>query len=594
MTISPDQWTIFIILGCTLILFGWGKWRYDLVALAAMSAVILTGLIHPNQAFAGFGHPAVITVAAVLIISQALKNAGVVDMVASHIMPLTRHPLAHIFVLTAVVTFFSAFMNNVGALALMLPVALATAHEHQRPPAMLLMPIAFGSILGGMTTMIGTPPNIIIATYRAELTGESFGFFDFSPVGLSVAIAGVFFITLIGWRLIPAQRMKQNTTQQLFEVSHYLTEVKVLEGSPLVGQTLQEIELFDNDDIGVVGVTRGYQQTLNTSLTHTVRDGDILILRGDPSALQSLLSESGLEFSPSSEKAMEQLSDGKVVLVECIITPSSPLVGRDSNYLRRRTANGVALIGVAKQGSMVSKRLRQHVFRSGDILLLQCTKEYVGEMIASLSLLPLAERGLKIEPPKRVLLAMSIFIGAITLGVMNVLPMAAAFVLALVAFSVLGFLGGGDIYREVDWPIIVLLGAMIPVGQALQTTGATELLANSIVGLTEGLSLHLILALVLITTMFLSDIINNAATALVMAPISVNMASQLGVNVDPFLMAVAVGASCAFLTPIGHQSNTLVMSPGGYQFGDYWRMGLPLEVLITLMAVPLIPMVWPF
>jgi len=588
-----DQTIIFTILFVTLVLFAWGKWRYDLVSLAAMSAVLFSGLVTTNEAFAGFGHPAVITVAAVLIISQALQNAGVVDVVAAYIMPHTKSLLMHITLLTALVTFFSAFMNNVGALALLLPVALATAREHDRSPALLLMPLAFGSILGGMTTMIGTPPNVIIATYRADLNGEPFGMFDFTPVGIVIALVGVLFISLIGWRLIPKQRLKENAPEQLFEVGSYLTEVKVQEGSALIDLEVGEIESLNNAEIGVVGVSRGNRQALKTSPTYKLKEGDILILRGDPATLQSMLDESGLEFQAASGKAFDDLTAGDLTLTECVVTAGSPLVDRDVAFLRRRTANSVALIGLAHEGRMLRKRLRKYSFKSGDILLLQSEKDYVNDMLGALALLPLAKRGIQIGQPRRVLFALAIFIGVICLGAFHLLPMIGAFILAVLLYSLFGFLPGRDVYRNVDWPIIILLGGLIPVGRALESTGGTELIANSIVDLTQGMPIYLVLAIILVVTMFLSDIINNAATALVMAPISVGIAAQLGVNYDPFLMAVAVGASCAFLTPIGHQSNTLVMGPGGYQFGDYWRMGFPLEIIITVIAVPLILWVWP-
>lgn len=590
---TSDQITIFLILFASLILFAWGKIRYDLVALIAMMALLLFKLVTPHEAFSGFGHTAVITVAAVLVISQALKNAGVVDLVASYLLPYSSNAIVHIALLTCVVTFFSAFMNNVGALALLLPVAIATCKANNRSPAMVLMPVAFGSILGGMSTMIGTPPNIIIANYRHDVTGTAFSMFDFSPIGAIIAVVGVAFISLIGWRLIPKQRLQENPPEQLFEVSAYLTEAKVLATSPLIGLAVKEIEALQNENIGIAGVASGNRLTLNTNPQHSLKEGDILILRGDPSSLQSTFAESQLEIQTASGKTFDELTAGELSLTECVITATSPLVGRDVAYLRRHTANSVALIGLAHEGKIIRKRLRHHTFNTGDILLLQSETAFVNDMLGELNLLPLAQRDIQLGQPRRVLVAISIFMIAIALGSLNVLPMAGAFIAAALAYALMGLLPGKDVYRNIDWPIIILLGAMIPVGSALESTGATQLVASSIVHLTNGLPLYVIIGLILVTTMFLSDIINNAATALVMAPISVGIAQQLGVNIDPFLMAVAIGASCAFLTPIGHQSNTLVMGPGGYQFGDYWRMGLPLELIITVISVPLILIVWP-
>lgn len=590
---TTEQVFIFTVLGGALILFAWGKWRYDVVGLVALVIVVIAGLVPPSEAFRGFSNAAVITVAAILVITQALKNSGVVDLMASRLIPLTDHAILHIAALTGVVTVASAFMNNVGALALMLPVALATAGKHERSPAILLMPLAFGSILGGMTTMIGTPPNVIIANYRAEIAGEPFTMFDFSPVGVAIAVVGLAFVILLGWRLIPKERQTQNAPQQLFEIDEYLTEMQIPEGSPLIGQPLSSVEAFDTDDLEVIGLARGSGRAIDTSPRHVLTAGDILIVRGDPAAVKSLTGKEGLQLVTSATPSFYELTSGDLTLMEGVVIPGSPLDGRDLQYLRRRTGNTVAVVALARQGRPLRRRLRRQKFKAGDVLLLQGEAETMTENFSNLGLLPLAERGLALEQTRKVGLALAVFAGAIAISVAGFLPITVAFLGAIVVYLLTGILPVRDLYKEIDWPIIVLLGAMIPVGRALETTGATALIANSIVDLTSGLPMPYVLALVLIVTMFLSDIINNVATAVIMAPISISIASSVGANPDPFLMAVAVGASCAFLTPIGHQSNTLVMGPGGYQFTDYWRMGLPLEVLIVIVAIPMIMIVWP-
>ena len=590
---SKDQLIIFLVLGLTLLLFAWGRLRHDIVAVIALVAVVVTGLVPPTSAFDGFGHPAVVTVASVLIISQALKNSGVVDLVAKALLPYTAHPLLHIAALTGVVTVASAFMNNVGALALLLPVALATAAQHNRSPAMLLMPLAFGSILGGMTTLIGTPPNIIIANYRAELGVPAFAMFDFSSVGMPVALLGVAFIAVLGWRLIPRERLSHNAPQQLFEIEGYITEVKVPEDSSLVGQLLRDVEALNVDEIDVIGLARGHSHAEPISPAHVLHHGDILILRADPAGLEPLLDKQGLELVTSATKAYERLNQDELTLVEGVIAPGSALEGRDVAYLRRRTQRSVALVALARQGQTVRQRLRRQIFQAGDILLLEGAADTMDEVFNDLSLLPLAERELRLGRPRKVGIALLIFALAIALGVSGLVPLTVAFVGAILIYVLTSILPLRDVYKNVDWPVIVLLGGMIPVGRALESTGATELIAASIVTITGGFPIWVILALVLVITMFLSDIINNAATALVMAPIAVEVADHLNVHFDGFLMAVAVGASCAFLTPIGHQSNTLVMGPGGYRFTDYWRMGLPLEILIVAIGVPMILLVWP-
>jgi di/tricarboxylate transporter len=591
--LSVQQFIVFGVLGGVLVLFAWGRWRYDLVALTAMVVVVIAGIVPTADALAGFGHPAVITVAAVLVISRALRNSGIVDLLASKLIPWTENAVAHVAVLTGAVALASAFMNNVGALALMLPVALSTAAKHQRSPAMLLMPLAFGSILGGLTTLIGTPPNVIIASYRAQLTGAPFKLFDYTPVGGVVALLGVAFVALLGWRLIPAARRGHVSTEQTFEINDYITEVRIGENSPLVGKRLGDIEDFNSDDVVTVGLVRGKNRALHPSDQRILQTGDLLILKTDPATLKATIDKHKLTLVASSASALQDLKMEDLRLVEAIVTPGSVLEGRDTQFLRRRSRRTLSLIAMARQGVTTRTRLRQQVFQAGDILLLQGDAENISDTLGELGLLPLAERDLQITQPRRIGIALGIFVTAILAGALNLIALPVAFIGAIIAYVLLDILPTRDLYRHIDWPIIVLLGAMISVGQALEATGATTLIASAVVGLTRALPDLAILALVLIVTMCLSDIINNAATALVMAPIAVGIAAQLNANADAFLMAVALGASCAFLTPIGHQSNTLVMGPGGYRFGDYWRMGLPLETVIVLVSIPLIAVAWP-
>lgn len=590
---TQTQLTISLILGVTMILFAWGRWRYDMVAMLALMLTILTDIVPSNEAFAGFGHPAVVTVAAVLIISHALKNAGVVDVITSQISGLTAHPLLHIAALTCVVTVASAFMNNVGALALMLPVAMATAHERDRSPALLLMPLAFGSILGGMTTLIGTPPNIIISAIRADTTGTPFSMFDFSSVGVLVAAAGVLFVTLIGWRLIPKQRLSQNVPEKLFEINHYITEAKVPEDSPLVGTRLESLEELNSESVEVIGVAGERRYARAVRAGYKLAAGDIMLIRSDPSELKPLLEKHNLELLTSATDAFKAPGPHNEIMLEGVVSRNSPIIGTGVEFLRRKTSRSIALVGLARDGKPVRRRLRRIDFKAGDVLLLLGDAGNIDEQFYTLGLWPLAQRSIDLHRARRVGLALTIFAAAITLGLIGVTSLPIAFILAIMAYTATGILSIREIYNEIDWTVIVLLAALIPVGRALSTTGTTQLLAGSLTEWTTALPVPIVLTLILVITMFLSDIINNAATALVMAPLAIAIANTLGVNTDPFLMAVAVGASCAFLTPIGHQSNTLVMNPGGYQFSDYWRMGLPLEILIVAISVPAILWVWP-
>ena len=589
---TTPQITITVILFITLILFAWGKYRHDIVAIFCLVMAVVAGVVPSEDAFTGFGHAAVITVAAVLIISHALKNAGVVNVIASYLTPFTDNIYIHIASLTAVVTVASAFMNNVGALALMLPVAIATANQANRSPALVLMPLAFGSILGGMTTLIGTPPNIIIASYRAEVSGEAFSMFDFSPVGFFVALIGLAFITLIGWRFIPTDRSSKDGTA-LFEISHYLTEIEIKPGSALVGELLKDNEIFGSDQVDVVGMAQKNGFARPIPLQYRFSEEDILLVQGDPSHLQQIVEENGLELLTTASSNFIQPQSDNEIMLEGVVGQTSPLIDRSVEYLRIQAKRTMALVGIARNGEVIKTRLKRQRFKAGDVLLVFGDADSIDEQFQNLGLWPLAKRPLSLNRQRKVIPALLVFAGAIAMGVAGFVTLPIAFLIAIGIFILMKIISVREIYDEIDWPVIVLLGSMIPVGRALESTGTTNWMANAILQVTEGLPAVALLTMILVVTMFLSDIINNAATALVMAPIGVAIATSLGVSSDAFLMAVAVGASCAFLTPIGHQSNTLVMGPGGYHFGDYWRMGLPLEIIIVAVSVPILLSVWP-
>ncbi len=590
---TTEQIQITAILLMALSLFVWGRIRHDIVAGITLGCCVLLGLTPASEAFLGAGHPAVVTVAAVLVISDALKRSGVVDLVTQHILQITKNPLMHVLSLTAIVALASAFMNNVGALALMLPVALATAAKHQRSPAMLLMPLAFGSILGGMATSIGTPPNIIIASLRVESAGTPFTLFDFSAVGVTIAVIGVAFVSLIGWRLIPKARMSQSPVEQLFAIDDYLTEVIVADSSKLIDIEIRALQQLDKHNVTIIGIAQRHGRVQHATPGYRLQAGDILILQADPTDITAVIDSYDLQLITSADGKFYKMSSGEQTLAEAVIQQGSILAGRDVSQLRRISGSALALVGLARQGQQIRSRLRRQIFQSGDILLLQGSRDSLDTQLSTLGLLPLAERNLSLGVPRRVALALGIFAVAIGLGVLEVLPLTIAFMLAILAYLLVNILSVDQLYTPIDWPVIVLLMAMIPVGKVLENTGLTQLLALRILELTDHYPLYLTLGLTLVVTMFLSDLINNTTTAIVMAPIAMSIAAGLNVSADPFLMAVAVGASCAFLTPIGHQSNTLVLGPGGYAFSDYWRLGLPLEIIIILVAVPMILLVWP-
>ena len=585
-----EQVIIFLILFVTLALFIWGRYRYDIVALLALLAVALTGLLPAASVFSGFGHPAVITVAAVLIVSRALTNAGIADVMGRWVMSTGNRQFVHLAILFGFVTFASAFMNNVGALALLMPVAVRVARQSNYSPSRLLMPLAFGSLLGGMTTLIGTPPNIIVSTFRAEALGASYNFFDFTLVGMGIALTCGAVIILLARHLLP-DRAGQSAAEDLFHIEEYLMEVRLPASSNLVGRPLSAVSAT-GIDVLVAGLVRNKQREAAPSPLETLEAGDVLLVEMNSANLQQFLEATGAELEANPHLGKELLSSENVSLQEVVVGANSPLVGTTARDLNMRWRFGINLLAVAREGERLSQRLGNVVFRHGDILLLQIKGRSVTDTLREMGVLPLAYRALRLGMPRRLVTTGLIFAAAIAATALQLVPVEVAFMTAAVLMVMTGMLSLREAYDAVEWPIIVLLGAMIPVGIALEATGGAASIANLIVSLGDHFPVWATLGLLLVITMTLSDIVNNAATAVLMAPIAVGVAQGIGGPVDAFLMAVAIGSSCAFLTPIGHQSNTLVMGPGGYHFGDYWKLGLPVQILLLLVAVPLLLWVW--
>ncbi len=589
---TTQQAIAFGILGVTLVMFIWARWRYDVVAMFALLAVVLTGVVPAKDAFIGFAHPAVITVAAVLVISRGLQNAGLVDVVAKAIAPLRGRENLQLVAQCTVIAVLSSFMNNVGALALMLPVALRNAYRDGYPPAKSLMPLAFASLLGGLVTLIGTPPNIIIATFRANQSGKPFGMFDFTPVGATVALVGLAFLVLVGWRLIPFNRRKSDSGPA-FAIESYFTEAEVPDNSKAAGMTIYELEQLADDDVIIAGLVHDNQRRLIPAGNQRLRARDVVVLRGDTDALKSVIDAAGLKLVGDKDIRREDLKSDDIELVEAVVSPGSKLIGSTPISARLRTIHGVNLLAIARQGRRIDERLGHVQFHAGDVMLLQGPRSEMPEILARLECLPLAERSLGLGRQRRLILAGGIFAASVVTVVMGLLPVHIAFTAAAACLVATNIVRPTEVYTAIDWPVIVLLAAMFPVGIALEATGGTAVVASEIMRLTEGLGVAWVLLVVLVGTMFMSDVINNNATAVLMAPIATTVATRLGVSSDPFLMAVAIGASSAFLTPIGHQSNTLVMEPAGYRFSDFWRVGLPLQVLIVATALPMILWIWP-
>ncbi len=578
-----DRWLLAGLLALTLGLFLWGRYRHDLVALLALITATLVGLVPYEAAFSGFSHPAVVTVAAILVVSQALATSGAVELATGPVQKLADRPLALLAGLTITVTVLSAFINNVGALALLMPVTIRLAKKSGRSPSFYLMPLAFGSLLGGMTTLIGTPPNLIVSGFRAQETGEPFGLFAFTPVGGLVAIGGIAFLVLWGWRLVP-ERKSRVGSEELMNVGRYLTEATVPAGSMAAGKTLAALQ---PKDVQVLAIVRDEVRIPAPGARRVLREGDLLILTGESEAIDELVREWELDFAgPEDEKLAALIENDDMALVEAVVRPRGQLVDRSARDLNLRTRHGISIVGIARQGARLGGRLASTKIRAGDVLLVQGARDGLFSELADLGCLPLAERTLSLGQRRKRMLALGVFVGCIAVIAAGLVPAPIAFVATATLMVLLRVLSLRQAYAAVDWPVIVLLGALIPVGLAIQGTGLDKQIAQGTIALGEVAPTWVVLGVILVASMFLSDLVNNAAAAVMMCPIAMAAAQGIGAPVDPFLLAVAIGASCAFLTPVGHQSNLLVMGPGGYRFGDYWRLGLVLEALIVLISVP--------
>jgi di/tricarboxylate transporter len=600
--VTFEQLEILSVLAVTIGLFVWGRWRHDVVALAALVASVLLGLVPSASAFSGFGHPAVITVACVLVLSWGLQSTGAVDVLAMRVLPKSAGPVRSLSALIGLGALLSAFMNNVGAMALLMPLGIQLAAKLDLPPGRVLMPLSFGTILGGMTTLIGTPPNLIVSGFREQAVGDSFGMFDFSPVGLAVAVGGLVFLVLVGWRFVPTRKQAGAGG---FDTGSYLTEARVRDGARAVGKTIREVEeVLQEADAQIIGMVRNRFRVFAPNAQRELQGGDILVIEAEPESLGALFSSLGLELEDQASPEAKLEKDGaegegegrqreETELQELAVLPNSLLIGRTARSIQLRARFGLNLLAISRQGRQTIKRLRSTDIQAGDVLLLQGEPAALAGFASEFGCVPLAGRSISIPDRRKALLAGVIMALAIAGAAFGLVPAAVSFAGGVVAFMALRVIPLRRLYEAIDWPVIVLLGSLIPVAVAMESTGFADLLARSLLDTVAQGHPVIALTVILIVAMTLSDFMNNAATAAVMCPIAISAASQLEASPDAFLMAVAIGASCAFLTPIGHQNNTLILGPGGFRFADYWRLGLPMEVLVVLVAIPGLLYFWP-
>ncbi len=588
---TTDQIILFSLFALVFALLLWGRFRYDIVAFSALMAGVVLGVVPSDQAFSGFGHPATLVVALVLVVSAGLVRSGAVFLITRTLVDSSRGIGAHIALMGGIGGVLSAFMNNVAALALLMPVDIQTAHKAGRNPGLSLMPLSFATILGGMVTLIGTPPNIIIASIRQDNLGEPFRMFDFAPVGGIAAIAGMIFVALVGWRLIP---QRSDATAELEDLSEYIAELIVPEKSKHIGQRLGDLtEDAEKADVAIIGLIRDGKRRYGRAMNSELRAGDTLVVEATPEALDEFRAALSLAVADAEREERLKAGGEGVEIIEVVVTDSSRLVDRTAQSIGLSWRRNSVLMGISRQGRRITEQIRKTPIKAGDILLLLVPRDTGPDVTAWLGCLPLAERGLAVTQDSKVWLAIGLFGGAVAAASFGLLYLPIALGLVVIAYVLARIVPLSELYNHIEWPVVVLLGSMIPLGAALETSGGTELIAGWLITLTQGLPAWVVLTVLMVVTMSLSDVLNNTATTIVAAPVGIQMALALDVSPDPFLMAVAVAASSAFLTPIGHKNNTLILGPGGYHFGDYWRIGLPLEVIVIAVSIPAILVFWP-
>ncbi len=595
MSLTTPQILALGIFAATLAAFVWDRIRYDIVAIGSLMACVLAGLVKPDEAFSGFGNPAVITVAAVLVLSYALARSGAVELGGEKLSRFATTPMRNLVLLCTLGAILSAFMNNVGALAIMMPVAIASARRHGYSPALILMPLSFATMLGGMATLIGTPPNLLAAGFRERYGQEPFGFFDFTPIGLTLTLCGILFMTFASRFLLPADRQGQKSAIEQFDVGHYVTEVRLPEESEFAGRSAREVEEKYEDRINFISLSRDGLRLRGRFRNAKLRPGDELQIQADAELLQEIVRGGELELvtahTTDGEKA-EVASSVSLDTAEVVVAPNAWIQGSTARQIALRARFRVNLLALSRHGRPIKQRVRDTALYPGDVLLLEGDVEELPDAIRAIGCLPLASRKIALTP-FRALLPVAVFAAAIGLVVLELASAPIAFVLGVLAMLALRLVPVRELYDGIDWPVVILLGAMIPVGGALETTGLAQVVADHVAAMGQGWPDRAVLGLILVTTMIVTPMLNNAATVVVMAPISIGIAQSMGLNPDAFLMAIAIGASCDFLTPFGHQNNTLILAPGGYRFADYWKLGLPLDFVVVGMSVALLPVVFP-
>jgi di/tricarboxylate transporter len=591
MLTSP-QILSFVVIAAMMAAFVWGRLRYDLVAALALLAAVALGVVEPKEAFAGFSDDIVIIVGSALLVSAGVARSGIMEFAIHRYAPNVGSVRAQLALLVIVVALLSAFVKNIGALAIMIPIAFQFARRSNTSPSTFLMPMAFASLLGGLMTQIGTSPNIVVSRVREEITGKAFTMFDFTPVGLALTIGGALFLILFYW-ILP-QRTRQGTQlHEALDIKNYSLEATVAAESSIVDKTLSDLLKIAAGEVVITSILRGGKIRMIPFPDAVLQSGDVLLIEGDHAALDRLIAQTKLRLPDKRELTRGGKKAVEAAAIEAVIGENSSLIGWSAQSLLLHDRFNVNLLAVSRKGQRLDQRLGAITLRLGDIVVLQGNQNALPEFLRDFGLLPLAERPLLLGSVRRGLVPVIVLLAAMGATAVGLVPVPIAFFAAATLMVLFKVIPIREIYASVDGPILVMLAALIPVSDSLHKTGATDIIAHGLAQIGDTLPGYGALALILVAAMAVTPFLNNAATVLVMAPIAAGFAATLGYRPEAFLMGVAIGAGCDFLTPIGHQCNTLVMGPGGYLFSDYPRLGLPLSLLVIVIAVPALLLVWP-
>jgi len=582
----------FLVIALMMGAFVWGRLRYDMVAALALLLALALGVVPFEEAFSGFSDDIVIIVGSALLVSAGVARSGVMELAIQRYAPNLSSVRAQLALLVVVVAILSAFVKNIGALAIMIPIAFQFARRSGTSPSTFLMPMAFASLLGGLMTQVGTSPNIVVSRVREEITGTSFTMFDFTPVGLALTVAGIVFLVLFYW-ILPTRTRSGGSLHEAIDIKNYAAEAKVMADSAVVDKTIADVLKIAAGEAVVTSILRSGSLRITPFPDAVLKAGDVLLIEGDHEALDRLVAQARLNLTSDRRSTSKSRSGAEAVAIEAVIGESSSLIGWSAQRLLLYDRFNVNLLAVSRKGERLDQRLGAITFRLGDVVVLQGNRQTLPEFLREFGLLPLAERSLLLGSARRGIVPLGILLAAMAATALGIVPVPVAFFAAAVLMVLFRAIPMREVYNAIDGPILVMLAALIPVSDSLRRTGATDIIASFLADVGSALPGYGALALILVAAMAVTPFLNNAATVLVMAPIAAGFAGSLGYKPEAFLMAVAIGAGCDFLTPIGHQCNTLVMGPGGYRFSDYPRLGLPLSLLVIIVAVPALMFVWP-